>query len=366
MKLDLPETRDILEANYSPHEVEVLWKLFRILETMPVAEAIEEGRSFLRRLWPDEIEYLSKTSWIQRKQDLPCLLEPNFAQKKFWEDVVLRCREENRPMRAIILKARQLGFSTLVSAIHYMWCSTNPHRHALTISYDDDSGNELLAKCKFIHDHLFFPLQTSRDSTGRIEFSKPHHSSFRVITAGGKGMGRSYTFQHVHCSEIPFWGNADLVLTGLAQTVSPTALDTSVFWESTAQGMAGVFYDGWVAAESGASSYIPFFAPWFWNPEYETSFQSDDHMKQFMRSLNYEDVRYMDAYGLSEEQMNWRSAKINEPGMTRPKFKQEFPACAEEAFISSGTPVFDQEMILELTRNAKSPEWQGGIVCERA
>lgn len=362
----LPETIDVLDANYPAHERDALWRLIEALREAPAEERVREGRKFLRHMWPDDLEYLQKTSWIQRKQDMPCLLTLNFAQLRFWQDVVIRCREEHRPLRAIILKARQLGFSTLVEALHYAWASLHPHRNALTISYDDESGQELLAKARFIHENLFFPLPTVYDAKSQIQFKPPHRSSFRVLTAGGKGMGRSYTFHYVHCSEIPFWLNADLVLLGLSQCIPATSLESSSIWESTAQGMVGPFYEGWTEAEAGNSPYIPFFAPWFWNPEYSTSFPSDDHKKRFMRALPHDDLKSMDRYELTEEQMHWRANKIAEPGMTRPKFKQEFPACAQEAFLTSGTPVFDQEALLELQQRAVDPVWRGGVVLERA
>ena len=59
--------------------------------------------------------------------------------------------------------------------------------------------------------------------------------------------------------------------------------------------------------------------------------------------LSHEEEEYKEKYDLDDEQMYWRRLKIGEGGPR--KFMQEYPACAEEAFLVSGHNVFNQEKV---------------------
>ena len=337
--------------------------LFESCKSLEPKKAFQLGMQGLRTLWPDEISFLAKTIWITRKKGPPCLLVPNDAQRRFYREVVQFCENEGRPVRGIILKARQLGFSTFIQALHYVKCVLNQHRFALTVSYDVPSTVELFAKASFAHGRMWFPLPTQFHSTKKIEFKEPFGSKFHAITSGNENIGRSYTFHHVHCSEIPMWQDAETTLAGLGEAI-PSGLDTTVFWESTARGLGNIFYEAWKDAESGSSDFIPFFAPWFEDPTYSTEFPSDDHLNRFMRSLSVEDRKFQEAYQLTPQQMQWRDLKIRSPNMTRALFKQEYPSCAEEAFLTSGAPVFDPETIVDMLQHTKDPVRRCDIVLE--
>lgn len=359
-----------LEKHYDPKEVEILLQIRKA--TLAVADENERdtvlvrrrnflGRQLIRKLWPDELERISKTHFIQTKERGLQLLKPNYAQKKFHDDVIVRCRSEARPIRGRILKARQLGFSTFIQCWQYEQCDTNAHRGAMTVSYDDPSTEELHRKVKTVHDMLWFPLPLKRDRGTLMEFEAPHSSIFHVKTAGTDTVGRSFTVHHLHLSEIPMWQDPEPVITSAHQAV-PTRPFTSIFWESTARGALGVFYEGWQASEGGESDFIPFFAPWFWDPEYQLPFPSADHKRRFMRTQGPDEEAYMRRYNLSPEQMAWRVFKIRtDCSGSVALFQQEYPACAEEAFLTTGSPVFNARAIQALKDNVVAPAWVGDI-----
>lgn len=101
--------REEIEHLYSPAENEMLDKI-----RLTVAEIAEEnlrndaGRRLVHALWPDEMQRIANTHWIATKDDGMQLLRPNYAQQRFHKDVIQRSRELGRPIRGIILKARQL------------------------------------------------------------------------------------------------------------------------------------------------------------------------------------------------------------------------------------------------------------------
>lgn len=351
--------RPLLERlGYSKAELDALDQI-RVVTARADADDLREiGPELLKTLWPSEKERVQKTTVILTKRRGPKLLRFNYAQERFWDDVIEASRSKGNPIRAIILKGRQLGYSTLIQALHYFWCNENPFRNAITVSYDDPSSRELFFKAKYIHESHFFPRKTRRDSGQVLEFSQPHSSRFIVRTAGNLSAGRGDTFHHFHASEIPFWPNAEEVMTGLQQAVVEDT-DTSIIWESTAKGAQGLFYDTWESAMQGRG-FQPFFAPWFWDPEYTLPFGSDADRRRFSRDLSHEDKEYMERYSLSLEQMKWRRHTIDTrlSGNER-KWQQEYPATATEAFLTSGSPVFNARRVTELLEEAVAPIWRG-------
>src|SRR5690606_9182965 len=100
----------------------------------------------------------------------------------------------------------------------------------------------------------------------------------------------------------------------------------------TANGYDAMFFPMWQDAEAGLSDYIGIFIPWYWQDEYRKPVPADF-------ALNEEERDYAKAYGLDDEQMAWRRAKIVE--LKDPiLFKQEYPATAAEAFQVTGHESF--------------------------
>jgi hypothetical protein len=355
---------DLLEQNYPAQEVAMLADLRGVLSKVKdVKVRAAAGRQALRQLWDDDLTFLEKTAWIRTKEPgVISLLRLNHAQRRFWDDVFVRCRNEKRPTRAVVLKARQLGFSTLIQAWQYGQCDGSPNRVSLTISYDEPSSRELFRKAKFVHQNMWFPQGAERDSGTALELD--NGSVFNVRTSGNLSAGRGDTFHHLHCSEVPMWADAGETLASAQQAV-PAKPGTSIILESTAKGAVGEFYDLWRASEAGRSDYVPFFAPWFWDPEYVLEFPSADAEAAFARTLDLVERRLVEAHRLTMPQLAWRRWKIrNDLQGSAAKFRQEYPSTATEAFLTTGTPVFDADAIEALERNAARPLWTGDIHLE--
>lgn len=128
----------------------------------------------------------------------------------------------------------------------------------------------------------------------------------------------------------------------------PDSGDTSVFIESTAQGMSGLFYDMWRGAMDGSNGFTPFFSPWFDSAEYTVE------CPDFELTLEEEDL--VELYGLNMGQLAFRRQRI--AATSTDMFKQEYPSNADEAFIASGRPVFDLNQIHEMMRNKEQPVYR--------
>lgn len=358
----IPE-REQIEHLYSAKENEVLDRIrLATAELDDPVERGEMGRRLVRALWRDELELIAKTHWIATKADGLKLCTPNYAQKRFYKDVIQRCRSENRPIRGIILKARQLGFSTFIQLWNYEQCDRLKYRFAMTISYDEASTEELFQKAKMVRANQWFPRGSKRERRSTMEFAAPHGSIFYTRTAGNVSAGRGITLHHLHCSEVPMWPDAERVLVSVHQGV-PAHLGTSIIHESTAMGAVGVFYDMWNQAEAGENDFVPFFAPWFWDEEYQLPFANEDRKRAFLREMLPDDRDYMTRFKLSPEQMHWRDFKVrNELSGSLAQFQQEFPACAEEAFLTTGSPVFSPRAVRDLMDQCVAPSWCGDVV----
>lgn len=272
-----------------------------------------------------------------------------------------------KPVRIIVLKCRQIGGSTWGGAYNYHKTATRFYRKATVIAHDDDSTNNLFRMQKRFYD--FSPEQIKpmkRYSNAKeLVFENPDEnargdepglmSSITVENANNLTAGRGGTIHHLHCSEVAFWKNASTVIGGLFQAV-PYEPGTSIIMESTANGIAGhgqEFYERCMAALKGESVFRFVFFKWTENPEYEieppANFILDDYEKELMKLHP----------GLTLRKLAWRRYKINnEMGKTlmapEDQFRQEYPLTPEEAFISSGRPVFNMERINADIERARS------------
>ena len=360
-------SREQLEqlGGYEDDEIAEISEAAVIFNEMPLNDRMELGPQFLRNLWPDPFTYAEKTHVIldnrQSSETFGQLvrLVPNYAQVRFIE-VLRKMIAAGEPLRVIILKARQLGFSTFIQSFQYAQCELFPNRSSMTISFDDDSTKEMFQKAITIKRYQWMPPPCRRDSKGLIEFT--NNSKFLTATAGKFNAGRSFTIHHLHCSEVPAWQDAVSVMTGVLQAV-PLHPITSVFKESTAAGAVGSFYEDWKAAEEGRSNYFPFFAPWFWDPEYVYPFRTEEQRSSWSRRfLTPEDRKYQKTHDLTIEQMAWRYYKTQDGLEGNPgRFRQEYPATAREAFLTSGQPRFSAELVDALIQQANEPVWTGEI-----
>lgn len=311
-----------------------------------------------KRLHTDFAYYSKAALKIRTKRGDVAPLVLNAAQT-ILNDAVTKQLEAEGKVRVIILKARQQGLSTYVGGYLYFTASQNKARKALVITHHSDSTRALFDMTKRYHQNVPDILKPSTKYSSRRELSfDVLDSSYIVATAGGEAIARGETLQLVHASELAFWPKSSAAETwnGLIQAV-PNTPGTAVFVESTANGATGVFHTMWQNAVSGTNGFIPVFIPWFTDPEYrETVTQG------FERTP--EEIELAEKYELDDEQLMFRRRKIAQNGIDL--FRQEFPSYPEEAFLTTGRPVFNPEQLaglLEETRDVQqrlaleSDEW---------
>lgn len=313
-----------------------------------MAKALSPEAIAVRKKFLKDFEFWAKhcvTIRTKEGQHTPLVL--NAAQKAFLSALIDQWRSTGR-VRMICLKARQQGFSTFISAFQYWWLSQHKAHKGLVMAHEAKSTDNLFGMYARIHEHMpaLLKPKTKYSSKTELVFADMD-TGIRVFTAGGKGVARGDTFQFAHLSEVAFWPTAFAAsnFNGLIAAV-PSVDDTFVFVESTAQGMTGPFREIWVEAVQGRNGFLPFFSPWYQTPEYRTKAP-----KGFKRTP--EEEKLAKEYSLDNEQLAWRREIVSLNGLDY--FRQEYPAIADEAFLSTGRPVFNPEWIAERLRQPKQP-----------
>ena len=314
------------------------------------------------------MDYIENCLKIKTKSGTVVPFRLNDAQRKLYA-VAKRQQDDGKPVRLIILKARQLGFSTLTEGLIFHACATRKNVNALIVAHREDATANLFRMSKLFYDELPAPVKPMLRASNAQElvFENPSklrserearpglRSRIRCATAGGRGIGRSDTLQCVHLSEYAFWpdgadGKAS-TLAGILQAV-PSLPGTMVVIESTANGFED-FKERWDAAVAGENDFEPVFFAWFENPDYSMPVVPGTEWTPEERDLKA-------AYQLTDEQLQWRRWCIaNNCGGSLDMFRQEYPASPGEAFLHSGTGVFDNEQIVLRLERLPEPAGRG-------
>lgn len=282
----------------------------------------------------------------------------NSAQAEL-DALIEEANREGRPARVIILKARQLGFSTYSIGRGYRTTTNESATEAFLIAHDDDSTADLFERARLMHDLNPNQPMTRYSNKKELDFANPDRrqartnpglmSRFRMGTAGKMSVGRSKTIRYLHCSEVAFWKDAKTVLLGLEQCV-PRLAGTAIILESTANGVGGEFYKRWKLYSNPATRGIwrAIFFAWWREPSYSLPLVQGimypiptcvENEAEFVEEEQF----LKRQFGLTDDQINWRRAAIVELcGNDLQRFRQEYPSTPDEAFLTSGHPVFNR------------------------
>lgn len=311
--------------------------------------------------------YMERFLVIRTKDGKLANLKLKPAQEKLY-DAMKREHDAGRPVRIIVLKARQLGFSTVIEGMFFHDAATRQLVRTMILAHDEESTSKLFRMNKLFYDMLpeFLKPMRKNSNAQEIVFENPTRdaqekkeepglmSSIRCVPAAGSGVGRGDTLTNIHASEAAFWRNMNETLDAVMQAV-PDSPDTAVVIESTPNGF-NAFKTLWDDAVAGRNGFVPLFFAWYEEPSYRRPVEPGT-----VWTAEEEELRR--AYNLDDEQLTWRRwcIKTQLRGDTE-KFKQEYPSCPEEAFLLSGNPFFDNGKVLLLLQTAPPPIRRGRFV----
>ena len=214
--------------------------------------------------------------------------------------------------RVIILKARQIGFSTLCAGYVAWLCLFHPDQAIIMLSRTEREAIDLLSKVKYglryLPDWLKKRCPQEVDNT-LTKLAWDNESMIESLPSQSDP-ARGHTVTLVIVDEWAFLKNPEEAWA----SIEPVAdIGGRVIGLSTANGVGNFFHTLWVKATTGTSRFKPIFFPWHAVPE---------------RDQAWYDVK-------TAEMLPWQRA-------------QEYPSSEDEAFIRSGNPVFDLDLLDQL------------------
>lgn len=269
---------------------------------------------------------------------------PNEAQQQYLSDnPKLKTFRGNRE---IILKARQMGFTTFIDALMFLDTMNVPNTQSIIVAQDEINAKRIFQIVHRYYQNLPPHLKRKADTEAKGEITwNSIGSSFFVGWAGSKRLGRGGTINNIHFSEAAFYENAGELIAGLGSSVPS---DGNIFLESTANGIGNYFWKEYKAAENSESLFKARFYPW----TLDSSYRANSLVLGGEFIITEEEELLQEKYNLTIPQLIWRRNKILElrnaqvsGDSTLGLFPQEFPICADEAFLSTGANFFDVEYI---------------------
>lgn len=303
---------------------------------MEQAETYQKVKNKLADRW----WRLNNLYYIKDKQGQKVKFKLNWAQKDFYE---------NLHYFNVILKARQLGFTTFCMIYFLDACLFNSDHTAGVIAHTQNDAIDLFDnKIKYAYDNLPAWLKEARPTTSDNARKLVVSNGSQIYT--GTSL-RSGTLQKLLVSE---YGKISAKYPDKAKEIKTGALNTvdsgqQIFVESTAEGRIGEFYSLYETARKNTDAgreLTPldpkgFFYPWYKNPEYSLKGNitiSQKNEEYFSSLANM-------GLSLTAEQKAWYEVKSRTQGED---MMQEYPTIQDEAFQGSLQGAFYTDQFREL------------------
>lgn len=206
--------------------------------------------------------------------------------------------------RVIILKARQIGFSTAVCGFLYHDTIMNPGTTSVIIGYNREMTTELLEKIKLFYQTTPPEIRPTIKYNSRHEISFPVLDSKIIVLPSTESVGRGYTINNLLCTELSLWDKAEEKMTTLEASVP---IDGRIIVESTPRGIGNKYHEMWVAD----NGYTKKEYGWWW-------VYNKEQIETIRKRLNNEQL-FAQEYGLT--------------------------------FLTSGRLVFDKDALLRQRKN---------------
>jgi len=215
---------------------------------------------------------------LVRREYLKCVEDPVHFMKKYctiqhpkkgkikfnlypFQEKCLTEFNENR--YNIILKARQLGISTL-SAGYALWMMLfHNDKNILVIATGKDTAKNLVTKVRVMYENLPSWLKTNTEEINKLSLRFANGSQIKAI-ASNESAGRSEALSLLIIDEAAFIDKIDEIWTAAQQTLA-TGGDSIVL--STPNGVGNWFHKQWVGAESGDNEFNTIRLHWSDHPD---------------------------------------------------------------------------------------------------
>lgn len=314
-----------------------------------------------QKLYEDMLETCFKVQLYGTNKFGP--LKVTEGQRRLLE-IYLRQRNAGKPIRIIILKARQLGISSLIAAIltfemfmrEDLRCAVAAHVKERTAEHLYDYYLNYL---RFMPEELHH-LRKRKNSKGGHTLIKTN--SFLAVEHEVEIRGRAMDM--LHLSEAAYYKDLPKFMAAVDATLA-IAPETAIFMESTARRYDDDFHRRYKRAVEGDDAFEALFLAWYLHEDYVKPFESDDDKLRFRDTVV---EGYHDRWGNEEsllknpritlEHLHWRRDKLRT--ITLIDFYKEYPSTPEEAFMHTDANVFDPVITSwYMLNDRQEPELEG-------
>lgn len=333
-------------------------------------------------------------AYIKRKGGgTDVLFRLNRPQRKLIKRLEKR-RKAGKPIRLILLKARQWGGSTAIQ-IYMAWLQLvhEVGLNSLIIAHQVAGSDEI----KDMFDRMIksYPAQMLHElgeayapnepkmvgvgKSGNIFRVPQRNCKIKIGTAERPNSCRGGDYNLVHLSEVALWKETDgkkpedIVRSACSGILLRPY--TMIVYESTPNGVGNFFHKEYLAAKKGLSQFEAMFVAWFEIEQYELPFANEAEKYAFAKKL-FENRRNDEVKsdreepgtylwrlwekGATLEAIHWyvseRSKYTNHGDMA-----SEYPSDDIEAFTYSGRKVFSSEDVEQFRPACRAPRWIGEI-----
>lgn len=224
----------------------------------------------------------------------------------------------------VILKARKMGFSSIVLAIAVLKFLLGRNERCVSMSFDADASGKQLERAKHfiksfeLHNGVKIPFKYNSKKEMVYESidpvtNRPFVNTLRIGTAKSSSFGRGDDISFLHVTETAFCDDMDALRSGVGEACLPGA---HKIFETTANGF-NEFKKFWDSAVLGENGYLAL----FYDPTWE----------------------------YSKEYIDKKRASLGRIGV------QEYPLTPEEAFLTSGDCYFDVMVLKQILDGASNP-----------
>ncbi len=309
----------------------------------------------------------------ENKKDILFILNPaqRILLKAFYADL-----KAGLPVRVIIDKARQMGFSTLTQ-LFILWLQLFKLKVARSeiIAHVENTSRTVQGMVTKVISKLP-PWVIGLDNIEKLRLS-PFEKSSKTRMINELGMritvGSAAKPDNLAGDDITLAHFSEVALYPATKEIKPEQLiesvigglayvaNTMVVYESTARGVGDFFHREWLAAISKESHFTPVFVPWFKMPSYTKPI--DDPTRFILSMSSYE--KWMFDKGATLEGINWYR-EASKSMRDKWRWRSEYPTTWEESFQSTGHRLYPQDDVIRLRKGCRAPVFVGDIYGKKA
>lgn len=313
-----------------------------------------------------DFEYWAiKRAYIKHKDSRKIVPFALDAHQRYIVHALEQQRTAGKPIRLIILKARQLGSST-VCILYLQWIAT---QHKTNWNFAIASHNQTASNViKRIFDLSLETdsryVMTNLGGSPLVRKMSERGCVMRIGSAVSPESLRGEDLQMIHYSEVGLWKKTreidpDDLIASISGSVEAKPY-TCIIMESTAKTKGSFFYEEWSRAERGESAFVPVFVAWWKVVRFQIPFRDDKELVQYYHKLN-DYGKFLWKLGATLEGIHWYFETKASKNMKTSKMKNENPSTEEEAFTSVGERVFDVEYVANLKKTVRDPQFIGEV-----